>query len=101
MLASGRRITHRCIRSAVSPGFSLARSSFRMQAVWPPHPCAPLLWLYPPSTIAPRAGESVPAAVRRSSFEAGPPSTMDAVPPAGGAVCLEASQPHSLFTSWK
>lgn len=49
----------------LSPGFLPSRSSFRMQAVWPPHPWAPLLWLYPSSTIAPRGGEPAPAAGRR------------------------------------
>jgi hypothetical protein len=76
------------------PGFSLPEvPSGWMLAVWPPHACAPLLWLYPPSTIARRAGEPVPAAVRSGSFEPGLPARWTPCPLLAGAVCLEACSP--------
>lgn len=41
VLSSGCRIAHRCRRSAVSRASLPCRSPFRIQAVWPSHPCAP------------------------------------------------------------
>lgn len=77
------------------PGFSLPEVPSGCWRAHTPHACAPLLWLYPASTIAHRGGQPIRAAVRSGSFEAGSPARWTPCPLLAGLCARRPAAPLS------